>query len=86
MAVGSIGVRELKAHTSEILRRVEEEGEVIDVTRRGAVVARLVPVARPVDREVMRRVWEERDRLAAEIAKHWPAALSAADAIAEDRE
>jgi prevent-host-death family protein len=84
--VSSIGVRDLKAHASEILRRVEEEGEVIDVTRRGAVIARLVPVTRPIDRATMNRIWEERDRLAAEIAKHWPAGLSAADAIAEDRE
>jgi prevent-host-death family protein len=84
--VSSIGVRELKTHASKILRRVEEEGEVIDVTRRGAVVARLIPVARPVDRDTMRHIWEERDRLAAEIAKHWPAGLSAADAIAADRD
>ncbi|HKG26025.1 MAG TPA: type II toxin-antitoxin system prevent-host-death family antitoxin [Thermomicrobiales bacterium] len=84
--MSSIGVRELKAHASQILRRVEEEGEVIDVTRRGAVIARLVPVERPVDRVQVSRVWEERDRLAEEIAKHWPAGLSAADAIAEDRE
>jgi prevent-host-death family protein len=84
--VSSIGVRELKAHASEILRRVEEEGETIDVTRRGAVIARLVPVPRPVDRLTMQRVWEERDRLAEEIARHWPVGLSAADAVAEDRE
>jgi prevent-host-death family protein len=84
--VSSIGVRELKAHASEILRRVEEDGEIIDVTRRGAVIARLVPVSRPVDRASMKRVWEERDRLAEEIARHWPAGLSAADAIAQDRE
>jgi prevent-host-death family protein len=85
-AVNSVGVRDLKAHASEILRWVEEEGETIDVTRRGAVIARLTPALRPVDRDSMRRVWEEHDRLAAEIAKHWPAGLSDTDAIADDRE
>jgi prevent-host-death family protein len=84
--VSSIGVRELKTHVSEILRRVEEEGAVIDVTRRGAVIARLVPVPRPIDSATMQQIWDERDRLAEEIAKHWPAGLSAADAIAEDRQ
>ena len=82
----SIGVRELKAHVIELLRLAEEEGEVIDVTRRGAVIARLVPVRRQADQETINRLWEEQDRLAEAISKYWPAGLSAADAIAEDRE
>ena len=84
--MSSIGVRDLKAHASEVLRRVEEDREVIEVTRRGAVIARLVPVPRRVDPERMKRIWEEEDRLAEEIARYWPAGVSAADAIAEDRE
>jgi prevent-host-death family protein len=84
--MSSIGVRDLKAHVSEILRRVEREGEIIDVTRRGAVVARLVPVSHEVNAERLARLWEEEDRLAAEIAEYWPAGISAAEAIAEDRE
>ncbi len=42
--MASVGVRELKQHTSEVLRRVRENGETIEVTFRGRVVARLVPV------------------------------------------
>jgi prevent-host-death family protein len=38
---------ELSANISEVLREVEEEGQVIEVTRQGHVVARLVPVQRP---------------------------------------
>lgn len=37
-----IGVRELRQNASEYLRRVET-GEVIEVTSRGRLVARLVP-------------------------------------------
>jgi prevent-host-death family protein len=81
-----VGVRELKEHTSEIVRRVREDKESIDVTYRGEVVARLVPVPRPVDLETINRLWDEQDQLAEEISKYWPAGLSAADAIAEDRE
>jgi prevent-host-death family protein len=38
-----IGVRELRQHASQHLRRVAR-GESLDVTDRGRVVARLVPV------------------------------------------
>lgn len=38
----SVGVHEAKTHLSRLLERVES-GEEIEITRRGAVVARLVP-------------------------------------------
>jgi len=41
--MASVGVRELKEHTSEIVRRVRDNGETIDITYRGEVVATLVP-------------------------------------------
>jgi antitoxin (DNA-binding transcriptional repressor) of toxin-antitoxin stability system len=81
-----VGVRELEEHASEIIHRVREQKEWIDITDHGEVVARLVPVLRPVDQEAINRIWEEEDRLAEEIGKYWPVGLSAADAIAEDRE
>ena len=40
----TIGVRELKLQTSEILRKIREEGAAFEVTYRGRVMARLVPV------------------------------------------
>jgi len=48
-----IGVRELKAHLSEVLREVERGGQM-RVTVRGRVVADIVPPAR--------EPWEERRR------------------------
>ena len=39
----TIGVKELKKHLSEVLREVEENGQVISVSNRGRIVARLVP-------------------------------------------
>ncbi len=41
----TIGVQELHEDTSAILRRVREQGETLDVTDQGEVVARLVPIA-----------------------------------------
>jgi prevent-host-death family protein len=86
-AVQAVGIRELKQQTSEILRRVREEGETIDVTYRGRVVARLVPVDQSgtSDTRDFTAIWADMDRLAAEIGARWPEGLSAADALSEDR-
>jgi prevent-host-death family protein len=82
----SIGVRELKEHASQILRRVREEGEEFQVTYHGRVVARVIPVARsqpvPTDSTV---IWSDLDRLATEIGARWPAGVTAAEAVREGR-
>lgn len=44
----TISVTEFKARCLEILRRLEEDGEVVEIGRRGRVIARVVPVARGV--------------------------------------
>jgi len=41
--MGQVGVRELNQNTSQVLARVSR-GETVDVTDRGRLVARLVPV------------------------------------------
>jgi prevent-host-death family protein len=83
--VHSVGVRELKAQASEIVRRVREHGETVDVTYRGRVVARLVPVEQPPEDAQRSTVWADLDQLAAEIAAHWPQGVTAAEAVSEER-
>ncbi len=39
----AVGLRDLRHHTSEVLARVRH-GETIDVTERGRLIARIVPV------------------------------------------
>jgi prevent-host-death family protein len=83
----TLGVRELKERISEILRMVEEEGETVEVTKRGEVIARLVPVRKP-QRPVEQAndiVWTDLDRLSAEISAHWPADVSAVEAVRDVR-
>lgn len=41
----SVGVHEAKTHLSRLLQAVEQ-GEDVDITRRGVVIARLVPPTR----------------------------------------
>lgn len=85
--MASVGVRELKQRTSEVLHRVRERGEEIEVTFRGRVVARLVP-AEPAARTARRRsgaAWRGVDAIAREIARSWPKGTSAARAVGRDR-
>ena len=84
--MGEIGIRELKQHTSEIVRRVRQEKESFVITYRGRVVARLVPVEEAGrKRAEAAAVWVEMNQLATEIGAHWPAGLSAEEAVAEQR-
>lgn len=59
-----VGLRELKERTSAVVRQVEENGEPVDITRHGEVVARIVPVdvSAPVDDLSDEAIREERRR------------------------
>jgi prevent-host-death family protein len=84
----TVGVRELKQKTTQVLRRVREKKEQIQVTYRGEVVALLVPVPsakRRAKSTADEAVWVELDQLAAEIGAHWPKGVTAVDAIRQDR-
>lgn len=82
----TVGVRELKQDTSKILRRVREEGETIEITYHGEVIARLVPVTppKPSDDEIA-AVLADLEALSAEISAKWPEGVSALDAIHDVR-
>jgi prevent-host-death family protein len=82
----AVGIRELKQHTSEILRRVRERGETIDINYHGATIARIVPVNPPrPSAEELTAYWAAVDRLAAEVSARWPEGVSAADAVNDVR-
>ena len=81
-----VGIRELKANASEIVRRVREQGEIINITYHGEVVARLVPAqpAPPAADEIA-ALLVDLDQLAAEIGAAWPRGVSAQAAIQDVR-
>lgn len=83
----SVGMRELRARASSILRRVREKNESVDVTYHGEVIARIVPVLPQTETaESLNAVWTDMDRLAGEIGKHWEAeGMSAAEVVGEGR-
>ncbi|PZC48260.1 MAG: Antitoxin component of toxin-antitoxin stability system, DNA-binding transcriptional repressor [Chloroflexi bacterium] len=81
-----VGVRELKAHTSEILRRLRETKETVTVTYRGRAIARLVPVEDLESRKAeARAVLAEIEELAQELDGLWPPGVSAVEAVREQR-
>jgi prevent-host-death family protein len=84
-ATKSVGVRELKENPSKFLRMVRDDNVEIDVTIRGEVVARLVPVGGPVDQEELSEIWRRHRQLAEEISRYWPAEVSADEAVSEQR-
>ena len=64
----TVGVRELRSKTSGILHRVREAREAVDITYRGQVIARIVPVLpRAEGDETLSAIWTDMDRLAGEI-------------------
>ena len=82
----SVGVRELKEHTSELLREVSDRGEEIQVTSRGKVIARLLPPLEPRPlQDDFDAIWADMDRLAEEIGKRWPEGVSGVESLSEDR-
>ena len=67
------------------MRRVNEKRESVDVTYRGQVIARIIPVSPGVETSLS-AAWDDIDRLAAEIGHHWKAdGKSGAEAVSEDR-
>ncbi len=83
--MAEIGVRELKQHATDVLRRVREDKESFTITYRGRVVARLVPVDNGQRQEDEDQVWAEIDDLALEIGRVWPKGVTAVDAVREQR-
>ena len=83
----TIDASELIEHIDEVLRMVEEEGETIEITNRGEVIAHLVPVPEPQSsvESAKRDVWADIDRLSAEIGAHWSPDVSAVDAVRDVR-
>lgn len=84
--MSSVGIRELKTNASELVRRVREQGEVIDITYYGEVVARLVPAKQvKPSAEDLASLWDEMDRLAEQVSAKWSGSPSAVDAVREGR-
>ena len=82
----TIGVRELKAQLSQILLKVRDEGEVVEITYYGQKIAHLVPATSvPITGDELEVILSDLDSLAAEIGAAWEGDGSAVEAVREVR-
>jgi prevent-host-death family protein len=84
--MSAIGVRELKIHASEIMRRVKENRERYVVTHRGQPVAVIIPVdeAQPGPKDGA-SAWEELVALGQQIGRGWQSPQTSAEILSEMR-
>lgn len=82
----TMGLKELKKHLSEVLREVEETGQIIVIRNRGRAVARLIPErVAEVRKHDPRATITDIDALAAELSAGVPADVSVEDMINDIR-
>ena len=90
----AIHVNELKERTEEVLRRLREMGEPVEIFDDGRMIAKLVPAdedagvtgeASAAKDERTAAIWDELERLSVEIGRQWPAGVSAVQAVRDDR-
>ena len=86
-----VGVRELKAHASEIIREVREQRARYVITYHGRPVGLLMPLdeasatASPLTEEGDTDAWETLARLGEEIGREWRSPLASTELLSEMR-
>jgi len=86
--MSDIGIRELKAKASEIIRSVRERRARYLITYRGRPVAALIPLE-GTERAVLivgeGGAWERLSKLGEEIGQGWRSPLSSTELLSESR-
>jgi prevent-host-death family protein len=89
--MGEIGIRELKAKASEIIRRVRTRGTQYLITYRGRPVGILLPLDQPSGApataavDAGRGAWEELVELGAAFGRGWKTSKSSTEVLSASR-
>jgi len=86
--MSDIGIRELKARASEIIRSVRERRARYLITYRGRPVAALIPLEGsqgPVVLEGESGTWERLTQIGEEIGQGWQSPQSSTELLSESR-
>jgi prevent-host-death family protein len=89
--MAEVGVRELKARASEIIREVREQRTRYIITHRGRPVGLLIPLEESGSSalrgagEPATAAWDELVRLGEEIGRGWRSPLTSAELLSEMR-
>jgi len=92
MAEKRVGIRELKAHLSEYVRKIKD-GNTVVITERGTDVGRIIPVSGLLEERIQNLVrsgfadWNgKRLKAGKPVAKIKPGSRTLAEIIIEDRD
>jgi prevent-host-death family protein len=80
-----IGIRELKARASEVVRAVREERARYVITQRGKPAALIIPVDAVPQKKSDDEVWERLLKIGEELGKGWQSEKSAVEILSEMR-
>jgi prevent-host-death family protein len=80
-----IGIRELKARASDVVRSVKENHARYVVTQRGVPAALIIPLDAAVTKPSDDEVWERLIKLREELGKGWQSEKSAVEILSEMR-
>jgi len=80
-----IGIRELKARASEVVRAVKERRARYIITQRGRPAAVLVPLDALAPQPNTDEVWARLERIREELGKGWQSEKSAVEILSEMR-
>jgi prevent-host-death family protein len=80
-----IGIRDLKAHASDVVRAVKEKRARYVITQRGKPVAVIVPLDAVPEKPANDEVWERLMEIRAELGKGWQSEKSAVEILSEMR-
>jgi len=80
-----IGIRELKAHASDVVRAVKEQRARYIVTQRGKPVAAIIPMDAVLPEKNDDEVWERLMKIGEELGRGWQSEKSAVEILSEMR-
>ena len=81
-----IGIRELKARASEVVRAVQEQRARYVITQRGKPAALIIPLDAEVpEKSSDDEVWERLMKIREELGKGWQSEKSAVEILSEMR-
>jgi prevent-host-death family protein len=80
-----IGIRELKARASELVRAVKEERARYVITQRGKPAALIIPLDAAPTEKSGDQVWQSLTTIGEELSKGWESDKSAVEILGEIR-
>ena len=80
-----IGIRELKARASEVVRGVKEKRARYVITLRGKPAALIVPIDAAIEPNEGDEIWRRLEKIREELGKGWQSEKSAVEILSEMR-